>query len=75
MAYSNANDRNAAKKMRKMFGPGPVDQTIRQAIHLCWIMLPENRKTIKELEKQMRRIFDRALEDLREDTEKFGFGR
>jgi hypothetical protein len=75
MAYFSDKDPNAAKKMRKMFAPSQIDQQIRQAIQLCWIMLPENRKTVKELEKQIMRIVDRALKDLREDAEKFGLGK
>jgi hypothetical protein len=35
-------------------------------------MLPEDRKTVHELEKQLRRIFDRAFRDFREDAEAFG---
>ena len=58
-----------------MFGPGQVDQQIRQAMHLCWMMLPEDRKTVDELERQMRRIIDRAFKDLREDTDAFGLGK
>jgi hypothetical protein len=62
----------AAAAMAQMFGPGQVDQTIRQAIHLCWMSLPPKRKNVKELEKQVRRIVERALRDIREDSEQFG---
>ena len=58
--------------MRAMFGPGQVDQTVRQALHLCWMMLPDDKKTADEAERQFRRIVDRALRDLREDNEAFG---
>lgn len=75
MAMFESNDPDASKKMRAMFGPGQVDQQIRQAIHLCWMMLPEDRKTVDELERQMRRIIDRAFKDLREDTLAFGLGK
>jgi hypothetical protein len=72
MAVFESNDPEAAKKMRQMFGPGHVDEQIRQVIHLCWMMLPEDRKTVDELEKQFRRIVERALKDLREDATQFG---
>ncbi len=75
MALFNMNDRDANKKMRRMFGPGQVDEHLRQAIHLCWMMLPDDRKTVDELEKQIRRIIDRALKDLREDAKQFGLGK
>jgi hypothetical protein len=65
-------DEEAAKRMADFLGPGQVDQTIRQAIHFCWMSLPDDRKNVDELEKQVRRIVDRALRDFREDSEQFG---
>jgi len=62
----------AADRMADVFGPGQIDQTIRQAIHFCWMMLPKDRRTVDELENQIRRIVDRALRDYREDSEAFG---
>jgi hypothetical protein len=70
-AFSN-DDSETPKKMREMFGPGQIDQSVRQAIQFCWMMLPENAKTVDELEKQFRRIVDRAIRDLREDATAFG---
>ena len=75
MAGVRGDDPEAAKKMRQMFGPDHADQMLRQAIHFGWMMLPEKRKTVDELEKQMRRLMDRALKDLREDAEAFGLGK
>jgi len=74
MAMLGPNDPNAANQMREMFGPGQVDQQIRQAIHMCWMSLPPDKKSVDELESQVRRIFDRALKDLREDASQFGIG-
>ena len=75
MAAFDTNDPNGPEKMRQVFGPGHVDEQIRQAIHLCWMMLPEDRQTIDELEKQIRRIVDRALKDLRDDADQFGLSK
>ena len=75
MAMFQSNDPDVGSKMRQMFGPGQVDEQVRQAIHVCWMMLPDERKTVDELEKQMRRILDRAFKDLREDTEAFGLAK
>ena len=72
MAMFSKDDPDAPKKMRELFGPGQVDQSVRQAIHFCWMMLPENNKTVDELDKQFRRIVDRAIKDLREDADAFG---
>lgn len=63
---------DAAKKMMNMFGPAQIDHQIRQAIQLCWIGLPKPRQSVDEVEKQIRRIVDRALKDLREDLQAFG---
>lgn len=60
------------ERMAEFFGPGQVDQTVRQAIHFCWMGLPRERKNMDELERQIRRIVDRALKDFRDDAEAFG---
>lgn len=70
-SFSN-DDPDDHGKMRSMLGPGHVDQLVRQAIQMCWMMLPEDRKTADELEKQFRRIVDRAINDTRDDAKAFG---
>jgi hypothetical protein len=56
----------------EFFGPGQVDQTVRQAVQMCWMALPKPKRSIGEVERQIRRLVDRALKDLREDREAFG---
>lgn len=75
MAYFKGDDPKASKKMREMFGPGHVDHSVRNAILMCWMALPQKRKTVDELEKQFRRIVDRAIGDLREDAHAFGLSK
>jgi hypothetical protein len=65
-------DPPTADEMRKMFTPSQVDEQVRQAIQFCWMMLPEHKRTIDELEKQLRRIVERAVRDFREDAQAFG---
>lgn len=72
MAIFSSDDPENADRMRAMFGPGQVDQAVRQAIQMCWMMLPEDRKTVDELQRQFQRIVDRAINDLREDAGVFG---
>jgi hypothetical protein len=69
---AGAGDEDAAEKMSEFFGPGQVDQFVRQAIQTCWMALPKDRKNADELEKQVRRIVDRALKDFRDDSKHFG---
>jgi hypothetical protein len=68
----SASDVKAAEQqMADFFGPGHVDTTVRQAIHFCWMALPQDRKNPDELERQVRRIVERALKDFREDAAVF----
>ena len=52
--------------------PMMVDQSIRQAIMNCWMMLPEDKRTLADLEREMNRLLKRALENMREDAASFG---
>ena len=74
MAYFSSDDPDVPDPMRGMFGPTQVDTEIRQAIQFCWMALPEQKRNADEVERQIRRLVDRALRDLREDTEAFGAG-
>lgn len=65
-------DESGADKLRSLFGPGQVDQAIRQAIQMCWMMLPPEKKTPDELEANIRRIVDRAIQNFRDDAKIFG---
>lgn len=74
MEEFDPNDPEASKRMRAFFSPQQVDQQIRQAIQFCWMALPPDQQNVDEVEKQIRRIVDRALRDLREDADSFGLG-
>lgn len=69
---SEGEDSAAADKMADLFGPGQVDQMIRQAIQFCWMGLPQEKRNTEELEKQIHRLVERALRDWREDCQAFG---
>lgn len=75
METFDPQDGEAMQRMRTFFSPQQVDQQIRQAIQFCWMALPPEQQNVAEVEKQIRRIVDRALRDLREDAESFGLGR
>lgn len=74
MAVFDGNDPESQEQFRSFFGPNQVDQLIRQAISTCWMGLPDEKRTVDEVERQIRRIVDRALRDLRDDSEAFGIG-
>jgi hypothetical protein len=68
------SDENAAEKMQEFFGPTQIDHFIRQAVQFCWMALPKEKRNVDELERQIRRLVDRALRDVREDFDEF-FGK
>lgn len=67
----DSGDDDAAERMSEMFGPAQIDQMIRQGIQFCWMSLPKDRRNVDELERQVRRIVERALNDFREDQKQF----
>jgi hypothetical protein len=69
---SEGNAATADETMADFFGPAQVDQTVRQALQFCWMALPKERRNAEELERQFRRIVERALKDFREDSQAFG---
>ncbi|MEQ8637302.1 hypothetical protein [Gimesia maris] len=66
------DDEESFDKMRDLFSPAQVDQSVRQALQMCWMMLPQDKRNVDELEQQFRRIVDPALENLRDDDQAFG---
>ncbi len=62
---------NSEESLAEFFGPQQIDTTIRQAITFCWMAIPKGKRSADELERQIRRIVDRALEDFREDQAAF----
>lgn len=66
------DDEESFDKMRDLFSPAQVDQSVRQALMFCWMMLPDDKRNIDELEQQFRHIVDRALQNLHEDGQAFG---
>jgi hypothetical protein len=70
-SFSDFDAENAGEQMASMFGPSHVDQSVRQAISACWMALPKERKTPDIVEQEIRRLFERALKDFREDSAAF----
>lgn len=71
MAMLDPNDDDSMDRMREIFGPTQIDHQIRQAIQYCWMGLPKDKRNVDELERQVRRLVDRALRDVREDINEF----
>jgi hypothetical protein len=72
MYLEGSDDPDTSGKMTEFMGPGQVDRTIRQAIQFCWMSLPKAQRTPDEVERQVRRIVERAIKDFRDDSQAFG---
>lgn len=66
-------DEDAEARLRSYFGPGQIDQMVRQALQLCWSSLPRDKRNVDELKRQMDRLVQRAIDDMKEDMQEFGF--
>ena len=44
----------------------------RNAVGICWMMLPDDQKNVDAVEREVRRLIDRILMDFREDATAFG---
>jgi len=72
LQFGRSDDEESFDKMRDFFNPSQVDNSVRQAMQMCWMMLPNDKRNVDELENQFRRIVDRAFKDMREDEQEFG---
>ncbi|MDC0935539.1 hypothetical protein OAS39_04570 [Pirellulales bacterium] len=77
MAYSelhefDPNDDESFDKIRGLFGPSHADQVVRHALQAVWMTLPKENRNVDELERQFRRLADRALNNMRDDDQAFG---
>ncbi len=70
-ACSSGGDAGDAERHRMLMSP-QVDQSLRMAVQFCWMALPKEKRNPEEVERQLRRLLDRALRDLREDAAEFG---
>ena len=64
-------DEEQFDKFRQQFPPEFIDNMLRSAIRGAWMILPKEKKTIDEVEKQIRRMVDRAFRDMRDDFDNF----
>jgi hypothetical protein len=51
-----------------------VDQDIRQALSLCWSLMPADHRNVETAARVFRRLVERALDDFTEDAQAFGLG-
>lgn len=71
-AKCSPDDPDSRKRVRAMMGPQQMDQQIGQAISMCWMMMPDDKKNLDAVAAEVRRIVERALANLKEDAQAFG---
>lgn len=69
----NNQDSLQVSRMRELVSPNQIDHQIRDAIGLLWGILPKEKRNVDEVERQLHRVVDRALRDLREDFDHYFF--
>ena len=63
----NMNDCNVGD----IFGPSQVDQQIRGALQLCWMMLGGHSTSVDVVEVEFQNLVDRAIRDFKHDSATF----
>ncbi len=56
---------------QSLLGPNAVDSQIRQAISLCWMTLPPEKRNVETVCSTIRGIVERALSNLSDDAKLF----
>jgi hypothetical protein len=59
---------------RRFLGPTIVDEQIRSAINMMIVFAGPRRKTVNQVEAEVRQIVERMLKELREKGPAFGEG-
>jgi hypothetical protein len=62
----------ADKAIKEAFTPKGVEQQIKQAVILCWLIQPENQRNYEHVKRDFERAADKVLSDLRADPKVFG---
>lgn len=65
------DERFDREDLARVMGPGAVDTCLRECIRSCWMMMPDEKKTINDVEAEIHRLIERAFKDMREDEEAF----
>jgi hypothetical protein len=60
----DVNDPNARKELRELLGPDAVGRYVRNAVGLCWMLMPEEQRSQSAVESEIRRELDIALKEL-----------
>ena len=63
------DDEDPEEQMRRMITPEMIDHQVRAAVKACRASLPKDRRNPDEVQRQMRRLLDRAIRAMREDEE------
>jgi hypothetical protein len=65
--HDSAENGDDAEKLRAFLPPGQTETSLHNCIQMCWMSLPTNKRSIDEVEREVRRIVDRIFKNIRED--------
>lgn len=71
MAYFSGRFEDLPEKevarIRALFSPERIEQLVDNAIRGCWMGLPTEKKTLEEFEATIREIFERSIQNFRDN--------
>jgi len=70
-SYNLPNIDEFRSHLLSQVGPGAIENHLRQAFLLCWIMLPPERRLPDEVASSVRSIFERVSKSWSEDASRF----
>ncbi len=56
-------------KLKAFLPPGQTENSLRTCIQMCWMSLPANKRSVDDVEREIRRILDRIFKNIREDEQ------
>ena len=59
----------------QFLGPNDIDVMIRNALKMCWMILPAERRSFAEVDRLFRQMVDRAIRDFGDDAKTFSQGK
>lgn len=59
------------RHFREELGPKAVDEWLKQAVRVTWLLLPKDKRNVDELKSLMQGILDRIIRDMEKDRRKF----
>ena len=70
-SLNREDDDKLQAEITKLVSPHHVENIIRNAMRLAWVMTPSDRRNIDILESDIKSMVQRCVDDLRSDSKRF----